>query len=48
MGQERLNMLSLMSIENEVWRAVDLSTEPILNLRRSSPVKPLSEEMFKY
>jgi hypothetical protein len=25
MGQERLNMLSLMSIENEVLRAVDFT-----------------------
>jgi hypothetical protein len=34
MGQERLNMLSLMNIENETLHAVDFSTELIFNLRR--------------
>jgi hypothetical protein len=38
MSQERLNLLSLMNIEDEVLRAVDFSTDLILNLRRSSPV----------
>jgi hypothetical protein len=37
-GQERLNMLSLINIENEVLSAVDFSTELIFNMRRSSPV----------
>jgi hypothetical protein len=49
MGQERLNMLSLMNIENEVLRAVDFSTELILNLRRSSPVNSRCQrKMFEY
>jgi hypothetical protein len=49
MGQERLNMLSLMNIENEVLHAVDFSTELILNLRRSSPVNSRCQRnMFEY
>jgi hypothetical protein len=49
MGQERLNMLSLMNIENETLRAVDFSTELIFNLRRSSPVNSdCQRKVFEY
>jgi Sec-independent protein translocase protein TatA len=49
MGQERLNMLSLINIENETLRTVDFSTELIFNLRRSSPVySDCQRKVFEY
>jgi hypothetical protein len=49
MGQERLNTLSLMGIENEALHATDFSTELILNLKRASPLNSRCQtNMFEY
>jgi hypothetical protein len=49
MGQECLNMLSLMNTENETLCALDFSTELILNLRWESLVNSdCQRKVFEY
>jgi hypothetical protein len=47
MGQERLNMLSLMNIKNETLHAVDCSTELIINLRQSTWSRPVNSDFHR-